>query len=242
MYNTIRYDETTVQTGKSIFKQTRLFFYTNLVNILSGSWISLFNRINSQTGTTKFFGLTPNGKHFSSSNSSWDPFRIWIVDDIEHHLGQAGLSVDSCNRNENMLLLSPKEKEIFKNTVNQFAQQELLSGRQPRTVQYGNRVVLQHFGSGKVTVPFTIRLLNDPDLSIKKGRKKSKVDKSFRCERYHGNNYVSQLQKIGLQFDDQYFLSFQNGQFQRFASIAQETDEFDLIKEHAVWGIVGVGI
>ncbi|KAI7867383.1 beta-trefoil DNA-binding domain-containing protein [Spinellus fusiger] len=56
-----------------------------------GATISLFNRIRSQTVSTKYLGVSrhgghtqqmtdPNGTCFVARTSAWDPFVIWIVD------------------------------------------------------------------------------------------------------------------------------------------------------------------
>ncbi|OBZ90725.1 Recombining binding protein suppressor of hairless [Choanephora cucurbitarum] len=50
-----------------------------------GTTISLFNRIRSQTVSTKYLGVSsgadnPTGTCFVARTSSWDPFVIWVVD------------------------------------------------------------------------------------------------------------------------------------------------------------------
>lgn len=54
------------------------FFYITSVCIPQGSTISLFNRIRSQTVSTKYLGV--RGGSFVVRPGAWDPFVIWALD------------------------------------------------------------------------------------------------------------------------------------------------------------------
>ncbi|KAI8337832.1 hypothetical protein EDC96DRAFT_578824 [Choanephora cucurbitarum] len=58
-----------------------------------GTTVSLFNRIRSQTVSTKYLGVSTESTEtcFVARTTSWDPFVIWLVDNEENHqtlLGQ----------------------------------------------------------------------------------------------------------------------------------------------------------
>lgn len=64
-----------------------------LVCVHHGSTIALFNRIRSQTVSTKYLGVDPsttNQLDFVARQSAWDPFLIWAVDGDKGGGGKKG--------------------------------------------------------------------------------------------------------------------------------------------------------
>lgn len=61
-----------------------ILFFSLLVYVQHGSTIALFNRIHSQTVSTRYLGVnlekSTSELAFNARPSTWDPFLIWIVD------------------------------------------------------------------------------------------------------------------------------------------------------------------
>ncbi|KAI8366145.1 beta-trefoil DNA-binding domain-containing protein [Blakeslea trispora] len=170
-----------------------------------GTTISLFNRIRSQTVSTKYLGVssgssaTSNNNNKSNSNAngtcfvartgSWDPFVIWIVD--------TSRSPDNTNM--------PRPNQHHPNNPNfppppAIALQTPSSTQQPVAILYNQPVVLQCVTTGLVS----------PVMVIRKVDKGSMVLGGNRVEDFSGRtggecgdetlgDPVSQLHKVAFQ-------------------------------------------
>ena len=122
-------------------------FFLSLVCIHHGTTISLFNRIRSQTVSTKYLGVSTgkdnNGTCFVARTGSWDPFVIWIVD--------TNRSPDSTVRQQHQHLpenahFPPPPAIALHSTAGQ-----------PIALHYNQPVVLQCVSTGLVSPVMVIR-------------------------------------------------------------------------------------
>ncbi|RKO91268.1 hypothetical protein BDK51DRAFT_29425 [Blyttiomyces helicus] len=149
---------------------------------LSGTRIALFNRVRSQTTTTRYLGVM--GHTLVSSESSWDAFLIWAVNDpgFDAHtapgispiqsarVGDRGL-VDRTRDHPQCHLVwtvpsaggggGPRGRmaEGQRRPPSDGLVVDAIAavGRVPRAIRYDEPVVLQHVGTGLVTRPLIAR-------------------------------------------------------------------------------------
>ncbi|KAI8137009.1 hypothetical protein BJV82DRAFT_718540 [Fennellomyces sp. T-0311] len=161
-----------------------------------GTTISLFNRIRSQTVSTKYLGVSSNGQAHKGSNGngtcfvartgSWDPFVIWIVDtsrapDItamprKHH---------PTNPN-----YPPPPAIALQTDINQ----------QPLAIHYNQAVVLQCVSTGLVSPVMVIRKVDKGSMVLGGNRMEDLSGTTGgECGDESLGDPVSQLHKIAFQ-------------------------------------------
>ena len=158
-----------------------------------GTTISLFNRIRSQTVSTKYLGVSSNGHKgngngtcFVARTGSWDPFVIWIVDtsrapDItamprKHH---------PTNPN-----YPPPPAIALQTDANQ----------QPLAIHYNQAVVLQCVSTGLVSPVMVIRKVDKGSMVLGGNRMEDLSGTTGgECGDESLGDPVSQLHKIAFQ-------------------------------------------
>jgi hypothetical protein len=196
-------------------------FIKCLVCIYHGTTVSLFNRIRSQTVSTKYLGVsstsgesslfdypgrlqtqksaqTNNDTCFVARTSSWDPFVIWIVDPTQG--AQSDEFNVSCRADEYIGCPSlvptipyPNPPTIaLKNKTNQ-----------PLAIRYNQHVVLQCLTTGLVSPVMIVRKVDKASTVVGGARCPEEFDPSFSGGGEYGDEVlgdpVSQLHKIALQ-------------------------------------------
>ncbi|RKO91269.1 hypothetical protein BDK51DRAFT_43053 [Blyttiomyces helicus] len=155
--------------------------------IVSGTPIALFNRVRSQTVTTRYLGVA--GPELVSIEGSWDAFLIWSVNDPRFDaqaapgispiqsalLGDRGL-VDAANDHPQRDLvwtvpsagggggagwMAPGDHVVKAEPHAPDWMEGAISafGHVPQAIRYDEPVVLQHVGTGLVTRPLIARKL-----------------------------------------------------------------------------------
>jgi hypothetical protein len=196
-----------------------------LVSIVSGSTISLFNRIRSQSGSTKYLCVSFAGDELICKSSSWDCFVIWHVND--DHLDtefvsglsatlQQQLMADDVHPNYVKLfpLRNNQEGLIWKRQLNdrerrQVSNEEMWTPKETsaiehRDIRYGDTVILQHVATGLLSCPFVVRRVEEKCIAITESHTRGSADA------------VSQLHKLAFE------LKHQPG---KFMSIMDEEQE-----------------
>ncbi|KAI8334691.1 hypothetical protein BC941DRAFT_462215 [Chlamydoabsidia padenii] len=120
-----------------------------------GSTVSLFNRIRSQTVSTKYLGVANGdpssngntGTCFTARTNSWDPFVIWIVDTTR--------SPDSASSTPPQLPHHPLNPEFPPPPA--VALQSGMNQQSPIVIHYNQAVVLQCVSTGLVSPVMVIR-------------------------------------------------------------------------------------
>lgn len=191
-----------------------------LVCIHHGSVVSLFNRIRSQTVSTKYLGVsngtdsafgfpgqpqtdqskTNDGTCFVARTTSWDPFVIWLVD--------TSTASSEQQQQQGTTSISHAEDYIghraFKPSVNYPPPPAIAlrnTTQQPLAIHYNQHVVLQCLTTGLVSPVMIVRKVDKASTVVGGARS---VDESVIN---NGGEYgdeilgdpVSQLHKIALQ-------------------------------------------
>lgn len=160
-----------------------------LVCIHHGTTISLFNRIRSQTVSTKYLGVsttTPqpdsNGTCFVSRTGVWDPFVIWIVD--------TSCSPNTANR--------PKHNPLNPNYPPPPA--IALQTSSTLAIHYNQPVVLQCVTTGLVSPVMIIRKVDKQSLVLGGNRVDNPIGSlGGECSDETLGDPVSQLHKVAFQ-------------------------------------------
>ncbi|KAI8382355.1 beta-trefoil DNA-binding domain-containing protein [Blakeslea trispora] len=170
--------------------------------IYHGTLVSLFNRIRSQTVSTKYLGVSSTlGEScadtcFVARTGAWDPFIIWIVgpppsttttettSTVNDYIGCASLSPNIPYPNPPTIALKNKT-------------------HQPLAVRYNQHVVLQCLTTGLVSPVMIIRKVDKASTVVGGARCPEGFDVSFSRGGEMGDEVlgdpVSQLHKVALQ-------------------------------------------
>ncbi|GAA5801505.1 hypothetical protein HPULCUR_006953 [Helicostylum pulchrum] len=171
-----------------------------------GTTISLFNRIRSQTVSTKYLGVSngqapsspntkantnasSNGTCFVARTGSWDPFVIWIVDTTR--------SPDTTSM--------PRPSQHHPNNPNfppppAIALQTPSSTQQPIAIHYNQPIVLQCVSTGLVSPVMVIRKVDKGSMVLGGNRMEDLSGKTGgECGDETLGDPVSQLHKIAFQ-------------------------------------------
>lgn len=194
-------------------------FFLSLVCIHHGTTISLFNRIRSQTVSTKYLGVSTgkdnNGTCFVARTGSWDPFVIWIVD--------TNRSPDSTVRQQHQHLpenahFPPPPAIALHSTAGQ-----------PIALHYNQPVVLQCVSTGLVSPVMVIRKV-DKGSMIMGGNRLFDLSGSTggECGDEALGDPVSQLHKIAFQIVQDPSIAHNNKATHHFQSTNNTTNDFIL--------------
>ncbi|KAI8991978.1 hypothetical protein BDF20DRAFT_79333 [Mycotypha africana] len=190
--------------------------------IYHGTTVSLFNRVRSQTGSTKYLGVASTSEHpsvfnypgrlhcqsskdpknesrFATKTSSWDPFIIWIVDPyINTNQASEPQNYDRADEFIGYPSLVPTipypkpPKIALKNKTNQ-----------PLAIRYNQQIVLQCLTTGLVSPVMIIRRVDKVSTVVGGAHCPCEFDPSFSGGGEFGDEVlgdpVSQLHKIALQ-------------------------------------------
>jgi hypothetical protein len=166
----------------------------SVLNISSGSNLTLFNRVKSQSGTTRF--LTRSEETLSCNANLWDAFTVWNISEIQDFLDKIDLTL--CNIPEKDFFLQlPDEKQRMLNyfTLN-------VPRKAGKTLEYGTKVIFQHYETGKLTIPFVIHRLQDNEGKGGSSKKRGKTDRTFYTKLADNSlQTISQMHRIALQVD-----------------------------------------
>jgi hypothetical protein len=180
-----------------------IYLFSFIVCIHHGTTISLFNRIRSQTVSTKYLGVsngqapqspnnnnqTNNGTCFVARTGSWDPFVIWIVDTTR--------SPDTTSM--------PRPNQHHPNNPNfppppAIALQTPSSAQQPIAIHYNQPVVLQCVTTGLVSPVMVIRKVDKGSMVLGGNRMDDLSGKTGgECGDETLGDPVSQLHKVAFQ-------------------------------------------
>lgn len=168
-----------------------------LVCIHHGTTISLFNRIRSQTVSTKYLGVSTNssngtsntGTCFVARTASWDPFVIWIVDTTRSPDAQQQQPQQLAHHPDNPHF--PPPPAIAMQTT---------PGQTPVALHYNQTVVLQCVSTGLVSPVMVIRKV-DKGSMIMGGNRLDDLSgpTGGECGDEALGDPVSQLHKIAFQ-------------------------------------------
>ncbi|CAB4492218.1 hypothetical protein RhiirA5_370221 [Rhizophagus irregularis] len=118
--------------------------------ILSGSQVSLFNRINSQTVRTKYMGI--EGNQLCAKNSSWSPFVITVMsndnnnNNINNHNGLNSFTSTSILPK----MTPPSPSSCLNNTIQvTYGSEVVLSD--PTTGFQSERLIIRKVEKGRIT-------------------------------------------------------------------------------------------
>ncbi|KAI9276446.1 beta-trefoil DNA-binding domain-containing protein [Sporodiniella umbellata] len=154
-----------------------------------GTTISLFNRIRSQTVSTKYLGVSTNqldnsnGTCFVSRTGTWDPFVIWIVD--------TSCTSENVNRPKN----NPNNPDYPPSPA------IALQSYSPLAIHYNQPVVLQCVTTGLVSPVMIIRKVDKQSLVLGGNSVDQRLHQSLggECSDETLGDPVSQLHKVAFQ-------------------------------------------
>ncbi|KAL2913663.1 hypothetical protein HK105_206823 [Polyrhizophydium stewartii] len=171
--------------NKSIAKSTDL-------TISSGDYIALFNRVRSQTVSTRYMTVSPDGMRLSSSHSPWDTFVIWLHDDPMFRARQRATKGARPSEPWRLQHLAPEppsmdgvtevEVQAGESSLGRSDQTQGSSGGRfdddssvsERTLHYGDVVILENLMTGLLTVPLILRRVDGKCLAVIEDRGSSK--------------------------------------------------------------------
>ena len=114
---------------------------------MSGAQITLFNRVKSQTVSTRYLAVHSKSKAFIGKPKDWDIFTLWSLSDPS----RPALRPLSSLKNTSGLIPFRIDK-----TSNQDSR-----SHEAVTLRYGEPVLLHHIQSGLVSAPFIICRMAD---------------------------------------------------------------------------------
>ncbi|KAJ3325889.1 hypothetical protein HDV06_002274 [Boothiomyces sp. JEL0866] len=204
----------------------------------SGDYVSLFNRINCQSGSTRFLDVTNN--ILSCNELKWGLFRIWLQSDLEILFDQLEISIVNTLPEKLILPVSLEHTAI----ISEFLKHK--SRTKSELIEYGDVIILEHVESGKISIPFKVGTTKDESQKgykkCKSGVNKDKKERQFYTGRALNNTPISQLQKIALSiahFPD-LFLCQKDDEIMLFTS-TNSPQGFALL-EQCIWTVVGTEV
>ncbi|KAJ3119860.1 hypothetical protein HK098_005090 [Nowakowskiella sp. JEL0407] len=186
--------------------------------MVSGTLVSMYNRVRSQTISTRYLTVSPDLTKFQTSQSDWSSFVIWAIDDPDldmnlvgcespiqsERIKQLGWSISRSSDDRNELiakfpLQSPTLRRSTSSTGSRTGSEfEVVRGeRKMKNICYGDVIVLEHTESGLLSVPLIIRKIGDTSLAVIESDNGSETE-SEKCR-----EPVSQLQKVCFEIRDQ---------------------------------------
>ncbi|KAJ1570076.1 hypothetical protein HK096_002877 [Nowakowskiella sp. JEL0078] len=214
--------------------------------ITSGTLVGLFNRIRSQTISTKYLSVPSTLDRLEASRKKWDAFIIWLVDDPDLDINLVGsespiqkerlqtlgrkidrlrgsnnsliakLPYEAPNESDNQTQSSNTENNFINNTAESESSMKMTSDT---TIFYGDVIVLEHILSGLLTKPMRIRKVVDTSNVIIHPNEESATREP-----------VSQLQKVAFEILDSpgSYLSFDEESMTVFGKIIESTQKSNL--------------
>ncbi|CAO0803546.1 unnamed protein product [Mucor circinelloides] len=164
-----------------------------------GTTVSLFNRIRSQTVSTKYLGVSTNGSTGSNNSNngtcfvartaSWDPFVVWIVDTTRSPDAQQQQQQQLAHHPDNPHFPPPPAIAL-----------QTKPGQTPIALHYNQTVVLQCVNTGLVSPVMVIRKV-DKGSMIMGGNRLDDLSgpTGGECGDEALGDPVSQLHKIAFQ-------------------------------------------
>lgn len=132
------------------------------MGVKSGDIISLYNRIRSQTVTTRFIALNEHGL-VGKRNGEWDAWRIWLLED---YVTVYGRQIPTSFTGKIILDIDSTKEESMK--INLVTIQKCGARK---FVQYGQPIILEHLYTGACITPLITRPVRTRDSeSISSGR------------------------------------------------------------------------
>ncbi|KAL5036964.1 hypothetical protein RTP6_004472 [Batrachochytrium dendrobatidis] len=216
--------------------------------ICSGHYIALFNRVRSQTISTRYMSVSQDGSKLTSRHTPWDTFIIWLESDPVYIARKANfdgnnksvvsddvrsLDFESNSRKESLWNVDGENSQLFKD-------------KPESTIHYGNTVVLENLMTGLLTVPLIVRRVNGKSMAVVQESDSPTLASEFTRaslflsqDHCHGNiesktkDAVSQLHKISFQVKSQpgHYISLRDESiviYQAQSSLSQPDDKSTL--------------
>ena len=118
------------------------------MNIFSGSLVALYNRVKSQTVTTRYLGMDGSPVEWISKTNEWDVFTIWLSTDPR--IDKSSLSSNQETQNG-----SNSSQDSFTQSIDLY---------------YGSSIILQHVKTGYMTNPMVIYQCIDKNIIEMSGK------------------------------------------------------------------------